>query len=369
MRGRLAIACFAVAVLAVGLAAVLLIPDSPDGETPSDLTVDEVYRRASETLHDSGKVYRALIETEGESFASYSARTQMWVDPSRQVAREESTFEFNLPSGPRQPIRYAAIHASEASYRVEDGKSSAVRARTCYGADLATSVAVGCPGFTEESTTTVANGSHRGRKALVLVKEGTSRGSDETFVFTERLYVDPKTYLPVALESEGTLNDQTAAYTRRSYKTEWLARESLPPNFFDAAAIGYVAPDPEAGIRDARDLQVYWLGRDFSAPGVEQLVLKSSFAAPGRGAPYRYSLTYVRASHPFEPPVLDLQIFFRDMWDSVKVIGPFTDQAVLLGETVVFFSEGTVPGSTDRILTPEALEQLKRGLRPYDIGP
>ena len=63
---------------------------------------------------------------------------------------------------------------------------------------------------------------------------------------------------------------------------------------------------------------------------------------------------------------MDLKVFFRDIWDASPAMA---GRAAFIGDTVVFFGESSGPGSSDRILTPEALEQLKAGLRPYDVGP
>ncbi len=288
---------------------------------------------ASQTLADSGAVYYVEIDLEGDAIIRYEGLNREWVDPSTQVAREESKLEYLLPSGERQAAGYSAIYAATATYRVDEDGSSEVRPNLCHGADLAASRVLGCPRFNEELTTSVLSGSFNGRSVLILLKEGTSTGSDETFTFVERLYIDPKTYLPVAMESKGEVDFHQGKPTHA-----------------------------EAAIRHAQGLQVYWVGREFTAPDVEPLVLRSSYAAPGRGHPYRYSLTYARAANPYDPPFLTLEIFFRDIWEATPVSA---SQAAFIGEAVILFSEGTFQGSPDRILTPDALEQLMQGLRPY----
>jgi hypothetical protein len=364
-RAKGAAAVVAGVAVVVALVGVVLIAGGEDQgpgdvETPSELSVEEVYRRVDEALVQSGRIYHAETDSEGTSIVPFESSGKRWVDASSQLAREEMTFEYKTPDGP-QSHETTTIHRPDASFVKDDDRVSERRPLLCYGATLAASMVLGCPGALEKSTTNVAEGSYDGIKAILLIREGTSRGSDENFTFTQRLYLDAKTYLPIALESKGEVEygQRQPTSEKRTYKTSWLDRSSLSADFFEPAAIGYAPPDPQAAIRNATDLQIYWLGREFSAPNVERLILKSSVAAPVRGVPYRYSLTYVRASNPHDPPFLTLQIFFRDIFERVSGQIP-AGQVVIIGDMVVFF----VPVGNG-ILTPEGLEQLKQGLVPY----
>ena len=49
-------------------------------------------------------------------------------------------------------------------------------------------------------------------------------------------------------------------------------------------------------------------------------------------------------------------------------VTPPANQVIFLGDVVVFFNESTAAGY-GRILSPEVMEQLKQGLRPYEAGP
>jgi DNA-binding CsgD family transcriptional regulator len=368
------VAATAVVAAGVGVLAALLLgviamggreAQGPgDVETPSELTVEEVYRRVDEALAQSGRIYHAKIEGSGVGLVPYETTEEQWVDASRQIARKETVSEAQTGDGPRH-FQATAIHRPDATFLKDNERSTDRRPMLCYGASLAASVVIGCPGPTTTQTMTVARGSYGGREAVVLISEGTSRGSDETTTFTARLYLDARTYLPLASTSDGEVDSgqRRPASSKTTYTTSWVQRDSLPADFFEPAAIGYMPPDAQAAIRNASDLQVYWLGPEFSAPNVERLVLRSSVAAPNRGAPYRYSLTYARASNPHDPPFLTLQIFFRDIFNGVSGQLP-ADRMVAFGDTVVFFSEGRSPGGGG-ILAPEALEQLKQGLVPY----
>jgi DNA-binding CsgD family transcriptional regulator len=358
-----------VGVLAAFLLGVIAIggreEEGPgDVEKPSELTVEEVYRRVNEALAQSGRIFHAKIESSGAGLVPYETTEEQWVDASRQVAREETNSEAQAGDGPRH-FQATAIHKQDATLLKDNERSTERRPMLCYGASLAASVVIGCPGPTTTQTMTVVDGTYGGRKAIVLISEGRTVGSDETATFTARLYLDAKTYLPIASTSDGEVDSgqRRPASSKTTYTTSWVQRDTLPADFFEPAAIGYVPPDPQAAIRNANDLQVYWLGTEFSAPDLERLILRFSAAAPNRGVPYRYSLTYARASNPHDPPFLTLQIFFRDIFNSVSSQLP-ADRVVVLGDTVVFISDASSPGGS-RLLTPQALEQLKQGLVPY----
>jgi hypothetical protein len=313
------VAAAAVVAAGVGVPAALLLGVIPmsgrdgegpgDVETPSELTVEEVYRRVDETLVQAGRIYHAKIESSGVGIVPYETTEEQWVDASRHVARKETVSEAQTGDGPRH-FQATSLHRPDVTLLKDDERSTERRPMLCYGADLAASAVSGCSGPTTTQTMTVANGSYGGRKAVVLISEGTSRGSDETTTFTARLYLDAKTYLPIASISEGEVDfgQRQPASSKTTYTTSWVQRDALPADFFEPAAIGYDPPDPQAAIRNAADLQVYWLGPEFPAPNVERLILRSSVAAPTRGVPYRYSLIYARASNPHDPPFLTLQI-------------------------------------------------------------
>jgi hypothetical protein len=316
----------ALAILAIALAAGLArartfgAPDSgrpdPAGDTAT-LAVADVYRRAEQTLRRPGALYHATIQAEADmGFVAYSGTTQQWVDERRNVARQEAELG---PLG-----RVVTLLAGEARYvREKDGRFTVTPARswTCHGAGVAASAVLGCPGPTERSHTEVQQGRYDGRPAIVLVTTGTSSGSDELFSFTKRLYLDPDTHLPLALESEGQVDFGQVRPTRerRIYKHGFIAADAVPPDFFDPASIGYAPPNPaELLNRASPDLTVYWLGGDFpGAGGLPALVLARVDAPVSPAGPgYRFILNYARADDPFGPPLVSLQLWPRAAWDS-----------------------------------------------------
>ena len=97
------VAAAAVLAAGVGVLAALLLgviamggreAEGPgDVETPSELTIEEVYRRVAETLVQAGRVYHAKVESSGTGFVPFETSEEQWVDASRQVARKETVSE------------------------------------------------------------------------------------------------------------------------------------------------------------------------------------------------------------------------------------------------------------------------------------
>lgn len=74
---------------------------------------------------------------------------------------------------------------------------------------------------------------------------------DETFDVTRRLYLDVETFLPIALQFDGTVDygEESTLHGRWTYENDFLPLDSLPDDFFDPASIGYVEPDAKAPLR------------------------------------------------------------------------------------------------------------------------
>ncbi len=134
----------------------------------------------------------------------------------------------------------------------------------------ALAVVLGCASAYEASSTSVdANATFEGRPAVALVTTGTDVGAGETTSFTKTLYLDPASYLPIALEGSGTIQHGGTIPLKTSirYENSFEDRASVDAAAFDPASIGYVEPDVLAGL-DAplRAAGALWLGQTF-APG------------------------------------------------------------------------------------------------------
>lgn len=334
---RWAVFTLALAIVLVAACGQATPPGAPPATapsasgTPTALTVDEVYRRVERTLRQPGRLYHATVRVEADAgFFASTAALERWVDASRDVAREEGAYELRAAEGPgpagrpagRTDRRTALLTASGQYVREPDGqvRATSIRLWTCHGVGIAASVVLGCPGPTEQSTATVERGQHDGKPAVVLVTAGTSRGSDETFTFTNRLYLDPDTFLPVSMEGAGQVDMGQIKPTRerRTYAHEFVAAGDVPADFFDPGALGYREPDPAGALdRVPPDLAVYWLGERFpGTAGLPPLTLQQVVAAdPARGPGYAFLLHYARADDPHGPPVAALELWSRASWE------------------------------------------------------
>ena len=278
------------------------------------LNVAEVYGAAEETLGRSDGIYYATIRHEAAvGSITYSGAIRRWADARRDVARDELDYGELFGTS-------ASILTADARYhRERDGHVVATSGRwsRCYGAGVAASAVLGCPGPTEESTTEVQRGVYDGRRAIVLVTTGTSRGSDETDVNTTRLYLDPDTYLPFASESDGVRNAVLPVRAHLTFEHRFIPADAVQADRFDPAAIGYAPPDLDAVFEQAPDVLVYWLGREFAGTDVlPALVLRGAFAAPDWYPGPRFSIDYAPTDDRFGPPLVTLQLFARAAWDA-----------------------------------------------------
>jgi hypothetical protein len=324
LRGPLTVAALLLATLALAC--------SGDGEkTPADgisadlpvadLSVEEVYARFAEAITRPGHVYHAEVEISQDAGPfSYDSTVEFWVDAERDLARQESQVTF----GEGDTRRSHVIIAGGARYTsAQEGQpASKHEASTCHGANASIASVIGCPGPTEESTKTVETGRYEDKAAIVVVTTGTSYGSDETFTFTHRLYLDSETLLPIAYQSEGTA-DYGEVYPTHSlshFRNDFLPVNTLPQDFFDPASTGYVERDPEEPLRTQEPgITVYWLGRHYAgSDGLPPLSLAIAYVPEGRlPAPYyRAVLDYRVTDEEFGPPALELQEWDAAEWDA-----------------------------------------------------
>lgn len=301
------------------LAAVFLVwlrAGPAEVASPGVLSVNEVYRRAEQELRRHGGIYQVTITMSDDlGLVAYEGTVRRWVDVRGEASREESELG--------ELGRFTQITTREARYmRERDGKVTATSGQLwrCQGVGVAASAVLGCPGPLERSTTELRAGEYEGRRTIVLVTTGTSSGSDENFSFTRRLHLDPRTYLPVALESEGQVDFGQVKPTRQrhTYTGRFIGTDGVEPAFFDPVSIGYAPTDIANALDAAADLSVYWLGDRFAGGGGLPELLLAKVDVPSRGGPgYRYVLYYARADDRFGPPVVTLQLWPRATWDSV----------------------------------------------------
>jgi hypothetical protein len=317
---------------------------------------------------------------------------QEWIDAAHGVARMEARVRLR---GEDEDRVTRSIVRGDGSFRVDsDGTSHDFDSLTCRGS---TSVLLArlmqCGNPLEKSTTSVEPGEYGGAAAIVVITTGTLSDEDTTTPFTMRLYVDPSSYLPLAGDLETDLNTGTTqgSYRMRTrYDVEFVRRLSLPKDFFDIAAIGWVQGDPTAKLRaDVEGMGVYWLGRDFALSIGPTLTLLRGGILPGTTPPgYRATLSYEEKGGKRNYPVLDLQEFPVAAWNA---LGPQTfgeqndpeDIQLPDGRAVLF----RIPASYDRYVAQvyfdttvilivdsdqpsafsnhDAMVEVIKGLRPY----
>ena len=284
--------------------------------SPSALTVAELYRAVERELRQHDGVYQATVEAASDFglFASRGTITR-WADVRADASREESNM---TPWGSSVMITTRdGRYWRDVSGRIT---ISPARTWTCNGVGIAASAVLGCPGPTERSTAEVRDATHGGQPVIVLVTTGTISGSDETYAFTRRLYLDPATYLPIALEGDGQMDFGTLMPAKERYRFQhrFVSSGAVAKDLFDPASIGYAPTDPAHVLdRPSTDMHVYWLGSEVAAAsGLPALVL-SKIDVPEHGPGYRYLLYYAPRDDRHAPPVASLQLWPRPAWDAV----------------------------------------------------
>src|SRR6266545_2357943 len=168
-----------VAGVAIWLAGAL--DSGPEVDLPA--SVDEVYLRAEEHLK-SIAIYHATIEVEADlGFVAYKATMKRWISSELGAVRQE--IESDVFG------RAIQITTKEGRFAWQEDRVSTtpVDVWTCRGVGVGASALLGCPAPLEQSVTRLEAGRYEGVPVIVLVTSGTSRGEDENFKFTRRLYL------------------------------------------------------------------------------------------------------------------------------------------------------------------------------------
>jgi hypothetical protein len=374
-------------------------PPLPTGQ-PTGMTVAAVYRRVQQAISRPGLLYHATIHFTARLGQGRKIVTQdpagpplrQWVDAGHDVAREEQNGGATLRTTQRNYVRQS------------DGQVEIRGPSTCDGATVATSAVlgvtfIGCP----QPGTVVQRGRYAGRPAIVLVR-GTATG-------TWLLYLDARTFLPLAGELTGLLSEVTPPQPlqERAVVTHaFIPVHAVPAHFFDPAAFR-----PEAPLNRApRGFTIGWLGAHFAGrrhlpplvlskvevtqPGPEFILFYASADAMGPGwwgpplvtlveTSPRPRATWNSRSRPYGPCVARQDITlprgrasifmgFESM-GALHLRPPCPTRAydrfiadVLLGQTVIHvdapgWTAGTRSGASP-YNTRKGIEMVVRALRP-----
>ena len=340
----------AAALAGIGLVLFLLLRDGdstellsaapcPSATTPvatdeaGELTLEQLTDRVAEAFTCPG--YALHLRSAGQFEAGpyrFYAEGDVWIDAERNQARAES---LSIPNS--QELRQAAdeegrelgelrsvtILRSDGLYLAElapeNQAARRIRPPGCHGPDHAVLVFVlPCEDLPEEMEITIEQDvTYRGRNAIAYISTGISSGSDETYDTTGRLFLDPSTLLPLGLTVDGTVDsgDVYPVYSDIAYQAQFVRLDSLPPDLFDPASIGYVAVDPEELLdRQEFAAPVYWLGRDFG--GGDGLPALAFEAVASEGLP-RPEILYRRADDEFESRTVVLVLYSRKQWEAL----------------------------------------------------
>jgi hypothetical protein len=297
-------------VVGLGLALVvyacgLVVGPAVAGAT-SVPSIDTVYARAARSLAQPGRVYHSVITPVGG--AGDTTKVEWWVDVRRDVARGKQ----QLRVGSRSTLPILIVDGG--SYEVPGHPGRALR---CHGASASVGAVLGCPQPSEQSQTTVQRAQYHGRPMIVLTTTGRRSAEDSETVFTRHLYLDPKTFLPVAAAEHGVVNAGTIRHYqfRTRYRTRFVAASTLSADFFDPAALGFTEPGSTDLLRALpAGTTLYWLGTTFT-PGTNLPASTLSHVEPGGGPGYVATLYYAPASDRFGLSDLSIQVWPRTAWD------------------------------------------------------
>lgn len=347
------------------------------GAPPS---VEEVYRRAGESLNRPGSLYHMIIETQQDAGEfSYQGTTEQWIDASQDVARTEYRLTFKGQTTRGKAFTETAIIRADGRYvRDSDGEVRALPPPICHGASVAASTVLGCPSFSGRSSATVERGDYQGRPAIVLVTTDDVHGSDERTNSTRRVYLDPDTFLPIASEQQGTIDygPTVPLHARSTYQSAFIATGTVSPDFFVLASIdwqGVMAP-----LDQAQNLGVtpYWLGDRFDPGGGLPTIVPSNVDVLKRYSnipSYAFSLTYGLEDNRFGRPLLTMWEWPRSDWEAGS--GPSNQAALNVHYPCHQLEEISLPGGQAKIAkmhkSPQALAEPGTPQhcpdRPFDL--
>ena len=292
-----------------------------DAKPSSGDPVADAYARMAAAMSRDGSLFRTVMtEDTTQGDASYRTVTDATIDLEHDAARSEVSTAFN--SG--EMHRGTWLVAGDAWYQTqEDAASRKRQARRCHGApSAALAVVLGCASAYEASSTSVdADATFEGKPAVALVTSGTDVGAGEIVAFTKTLYLDPATYLPIALEGDGTIQHGGAIPLKTSirYENSLANRASVDAAAFDPASIGYAETDVLTSAAPAsRAAGAALLAKKIEpVTGLPALELRqASVLPPGLQAltGYGVMLSYGRADDAFAPPEVTLREWRASDW-------------------------------------------------------
>lgn len=335
-RLRVCAALFALTFLLVGCAtarsdARIRAPAQELGWQPA---LAGVYARMVASMSRPGEIYQptiSIIETQGEF--TFSTRVRASIDVANSSARGEMEAVFS----PENVKRTTWIINGRRYHQTLEYDPTFVReATTCRGAkDPLASILIVCRGGNEQGvTTTLMDADYHGQPAIAMVTLGGVSSPTSRSSFTDTLFLDPETYMPIAQEGSGRIESLDAdgnvtgsGETGRLvlYEHEFKPADSYAAYHFDPASIGFVEDDPVAAIKKPRpDVTLYWIGADASIEDAPPVALRGALVAEGYSRPaerYRAIVSYRPVANEFGPTLIELKQWRLDDWRIAEADG------------------------------------------------
>jgi hypothetical protein len=301
----------------------------PQPMTSSDgvyTAVDDVYARMTQALTRPGEAYHPTIQTVAvQGDQAYTSMSEAWLVFASKAGREQVTATFGLISH-----EATILIDGERQYRTQEDGSAPImrRAVTCHDSDSALlSLLLACHGDAEQSITVVQRDvTFEDERAIAVITSSAERSPTEHAGWIQTLYVSAATYLPIAIQSNGMLFDESALQTAVfdtgalvRFTNNFVLLAALKPDFFSPAAVGWVEPNIEAPLKKtAPDFTYLWLGRTFDGAGpLPALALQSAYVADGArrpSRPYRALLRYRPSADEFGGVSLEVEEWRLDEW-------------------------------------------------------
>lgn len=306
----------------------------------TDVTLAEVYEHMEQAITREGHVFHTRIETvsvqhtfptptpeeKAESRNIFGDLSGVWYELWLEPATATGRVEHHYVSGDGPAVSSRIVTRDEA-FRVNEGQSAETSALLCRGSDSSLlAQLMMCGNYLEESHTRVMSATYDGRDVIALLTEGDLPSHDWTSPFTNTLYVDPDTWLPIANESHSEIPESDDRSFELEYftvyKSEFIPRSSLADDFFQPSALGYVPRDPEASLKKKDPgIPVYWLGTEFDGGGsLPTLQIQSSGVHADRDPRlprlYLVNIEYGDAGDEHGPPIIGMQEWATAEWEA-----------------------------------------------------
>ena len=231
----------------VDVVGVLLLSASCGGGQPSRATstqlqdapasVADLYDRMTAAMTRPSQVFHSKLSTawSGDTGHPYHPNGEVWLDLPGQAGRAESVFE-DTPLVDRHTIRGNLARGGLVAPTSPNGTTPDVAALSCHDATSAVlSLVLVCETYIEQSTTKLEGlTDFEGARVVSLVSTGSYYGEDQNYTFTDHLYIDASSYLPVALVSEGLYDNGYDNHVRgiTRYENDFVSAASLPKDWF-----------------------------------------------------------------------------------------------------------------------------------------